>query len=200
MNTGKKQHGGKKLDPKMKSGHKAKSEVSDQTDEMVKISKVELDDLRKQASADSEYHDKMLRTMADMENLRKRLDRDRKDYINYANREMISDLLPVLDNFDRALKSVEQTEESAPYLQGVEMIYKQLEELLKKQGMEEIKALGEPFNPHLHEAVQTEETDSCPEDTILDVILKGYLFRGNMLRPAAVKVSREKKPGEREQL
>ena len=160
---------------------------------MIEISRGELEDLRKKAGADSEYHDKMLRTMADMENLRKRLDRDRKDYINYANREMILDLLPVLDNFDRALKSVEKTEESAPYLQGVEMIYKQLEEILKKQGLDEIIALGEPFNPHLHEAVQTEETDKCPEDTILEVILKGYLFRGNMIRPAAVKVSRSGK-------
>ncbi len=193
MSTGKKNHGGKKPAQKINPDYKDKAETKDQTDEMVKISRSELEDLRKQAAADSEYHDKMLRTMADMENLRKRLDRDRKDYINYANREMISELLPVLDNFDRALKSVEKTEESAPYLQGVEMIYKQLEELLKKQGMEEIKALGEPFNPHLHEAVQTEETDSCPEDTILDVILKGYLFRGNMLRPAAVKVSRSGK-------
>jgi molecular chaperone GrpE len=193
MSTGKKNHGGKKPAQKINPDHNDKAETKDQTDEMVKISRSELEDLRKQAAADSEYHDKMLRTMADMENLRKKLDRDRKDYINYANREMISELLPVLDNFDRALKSVEKTEESAPYLQGVEMIYKQLEELLKKQGMEEIKALGEPFNPHLHEAVQTEETDSCPEDTILDVILKGYLFRGNMLRPAAVKVSRSGK-------
>jgi len=191
MSTGKKHHGGKKPAQKINPDYKDKAETKDQTDEMVKISRSELEDLRKQAAADSEYHDKMLRTMADMENLRKKLDRERKDYINYANREMISELLPVLDNFDRALKSVEKTEESAPYLQGVEMIYKQLEELLKKQGMEEIKALGEPFNPHLHEAVQTEETDSCPEDTILDVILKGYLFRGNMLRPAAVKVSRQ---------
>jgi molecular chaperone GrpE len=200
MSTGKKHYGGKKPAQKINPDYKDKAEIQDQTDEMVKISRSELEDLRKQASADSEYHDKMLRTMADMENLRKKLDRDRKDYINYANREMISELLPVLDNFDRALKSVEKTEESAPYLQGVEMIYKQLEELLKKQGLEEIKALGEPFNPHLYEAVQTEETDSCPEDTILDVILKGYLFRGNMLRPAAVKVSREKKPGEGGQL
>ena len=191
MNTGKKHHNGKKPDHKTRPVHKDKTMVEDKADEMVRISQTELDELRKQAAADSEYHDKMLRTMADMENLRKRLDRDRKDYINYANREMISELLPVLDNFDRALKSVEKTAESAPYLQGVEMIYKQLEELLKKQGLKEIKALGEPFNPHLHEAVQTEETDSCPEDTILDVILKGYLFRGNMLRPVAVKVSRK---------
>jgi len=200
MNTGKKHHNGKKPDHKTRPVHKDKTMVEDKADEMVRISQTELDELRKQAAADSEYHDKMLRTMADMENLRKRLDRDRKDYINYANREMVSELLPVLDNFDRALKSVEKTEESAPYLQGVEMIYKQLEEILKQQGLEEIKALGETFNPHLHEAVQTEETDRFPEDTILEVILKGYLFRGNLLRPAAVKVSRGKKPGEGEQL
>ena len=159
-------------------------------EEMMEISKDELDDLRKRAGADSEYHEKMLRTMADMENLRKRMDREKKDYINYANQELIRSLLPVLDNFDRALQSVERTDQSAPYLQGVEMIYQQLEDVLKQQGLEEIKSLGEPFDPHLHEAVKTEETDRYPEDTILEVILKGYLFRGKLLRPAVVKVSR----------
>ena len=159
--------------------------------EMVEISQEKLADLRQRAGADTEYHEKMLRTMADMENLRKRMDREKKDYINYANQELISSLLPVLDNFDRALQSVKRTDQSAPYLQGVEMIYKQLEEVLRQQGLEEIKALGEPFDPHLHEAVQTEETDRYPEDAILEVILKGYLFRGKLLRPAVVKVSRK---------
>ena len=183
MTTKKKYHTGKKPDI-VKEVDQVKEK------EMVEISKDELDDLRKRAGADSEYHEKMIRTMADMENLRKRMDREKKDYINYANQELISGLLPVMDNFDRALQSVERTDQSAPYLQGVEMIYKQLEDVLKQQGLDEIKALGEPFDPHLHEAVQTEETDRYPEDTILEVILKGYLFRGKLLRPAVVKVSR----------
>lgn len=192
MNTGKKQHDGSKTEQKTRPDHKIREKSGPQAEEMVTIAKEELEELKKQATVDSEYREKMLRTMAEMENLRKRLDRDRKDYITYANREMVGDILPVLDNFDRALKSMEETRNSASYLQGVKMIYNQLEDILKKEGLEEIKALGEPFNPHLHEAVQTEETDSCPEDTVLDVILNGYLFRGNMLRPAAVKVSRKK--------
>ncbi|MEA1927522.1 MAG: nucleotide exchange factor GrpE [Candidatus Auribacterota bacterium] len=199
MNTEDKHHKKKAVDPKINHASEKEAKVDAPKEEMVEIPKAELDELREQATPDSEYRDQTLRTMAEMENLRKRLEKERKEYITFANRGMIGDILPVLDNFDRALKSVEHTKESAPYLQGVEMIYKQLEDVLKQQGLEEINALGESFDPHIHEAVQTEETDKCPEDTILEVILKGYLFRGNLLRPAAVKVSREKTPGEGEQ-
>ncbi|MFH1037550.1 MAG: nucleotide exchange factor GrpE [PVC group bacterium] len=184
MTTGKKHH----------AVHQPKAaeqaETGEKLPEMVEIPAPELEELRRKAAADSEYKEKMLRAMADMENLRKRMERERKDYIDYANQELIYEILPVLDNFDRALQSAEKTAASAPYLQGVEMIYKQLEEVLKRQGVEEIKAGGERFDPHLHEAVQTEETDRYPEDTVLDVIMKGYLFRGRLLRPAVVKVSR----------
>ncbi|MDP8215270.1 MAG: nucleotide exchange factor GrpE [Candidatus Euphemobacter frigidus] len=182
--TGRKtHHTGKKPD------HEKNVKDQGRPEEMAEIPRSELEELRKQAVANSEYHEKMLRTMADMENLRKRIDREKKEYIDYANQELIGDLLPVLDNFDRALQSAERTPQAIPYLQGVEMIYKQLEEILKKQGLEEIKALGEPFDPHLHEAVQTEETDRYPDNTILEVILKGYIFRGKLLRPAVVKVA-----------
>jgi len=157
---------------------------------MVEVPKEELEELRRLASADSEYQEKMLRTLAEMENLRKRLDRERKEYVNYANQELLAEFIPVLDNFHRALRSIPRTEASKPLLDGVEMIYRQLEDVLKKQGLEEVEAEGEPFNPHLHEAVQVEETDRCPEDTVLEVIRKGYLFRGRLLRPAEVKVSR----------
>ena len=118
MNTGKQHHRGKKSDHKSRLDHKEKAEAENKSEEMVKIPKAELEKLKKAAAADSEYKEKMLRTMAEMENLRKRLDRDRKEYVNYANREMIGDLLPVLDNFDRALKSVEKTEDPLPFCRG----------------------------------------------------------------------------------
>jgi molecular chaperone GrpE len=158
--------------------------------EMAEIPKTELEELRRLAGTDSEYRDKMLRTLAEMDNLRKRLDRERKEYIDYANQELMGEFIPVLDNFHRALQSIPRTEETASLLDGVKMIFRQLEEVFKKQGLEEVEAEGRPFNPHLHEAVQVEMTDSVPEDTVLEVIRKGYLFRGRLLRPAEVRVSR----------
>ncbi len=158
--------------------------------ELVEIPRSELEELRLRAGTDSENREKMLRTLAEMENLRKRLDRERKDYITYANQELLGEFIPVLDNFHRALNSIPRTETSGPLLDGVEMIRRQLEQVLQKQGLEEVEAEGQPFNPHLHEAVQVEATDRCPEDTVLEVIRKGYLFRGRLLRPAEVKVSR----------
>ncbi len=152
------------------------------------VSSREIEKLRNEAS---ESRDKVLRTLAEMDNLRKRLEKEKRDYCDFANKEFMSDLLPVLDNFDRALAAVDPASrgESDPYRLGIEMIYKQLEEVLKSQGLEEIKALGEKFDPFFHEAVQEEETDDYPDGTILEVLLKGYLFRGKLLRAAVVKVS-----------
>ncbi len=158
--------------------------------EMAEVPREELEELRRQAGTDSEHREKMLRTLAEMENLRKRFERERQDYVNYANRELLTEFIPVLDNFHRALESIPENQSTGPILEGVGMIYRQLEEVLKKQGMEEVEAEGRPFNPHLHEAVQVEVTDRCPEDTVLEVIRKGYLYRGRLLRPAEVKVSR----------
>ncbi len=177
-----KSHGRKKTEPGRKgpAGEEAGSEVSPP----------EVEKLRNEAS---ECRDKMLRTLAETDNLRKRLEKEKRDYCDFANKEFMSDLLPVLDNFDRALAAVDPASrgESDPYRLGIEMIYKQLEEVLKSRGLEEIKALGEKFDPFFHEAVQEEETDDYPDGTILEVLLKGYLFRGKLLRAAVVKVSRK---------
>ncbi len=188
MTTGKKHHTIKKPD------HGEQVKNGEKSPDTVEIPARELEDLRLLAVAGAQDREKMLRNMADMENLRKRMEKEKKDYIDYANRELIFELLPVVDNFDRALQSAEKTAHSAPYIQGFEMIYKQLKGMLKQQGVEEIKAQGEPFDPHLHEAVQTGETDHYPPDTVLEVIMKGYLLRGKLLRPAVVKVSRPIEP------
>lgn len=182
----------KKHDQKPDSEKKLKEQVKEE--EKVEIFLKELEDLQNKARSASEYHDKMLRALAEMENLRKRLDKEKKDFYNLANQELISELLPVLDNFDRSLSAADATPASNPYRQGIEMIYKQLEEVLEKQGLEEIKAVGESFDPFFHEAVQQEETDKYPDSTVLEVLLKGYLLKGKLLRPAAVKVSRKISP------
>lgn len=192
MNTGKRREQNSRPHRGRKDGSKPsdrREEKGAGQSERVEIDRSELEKLLSEAAAARENREKMLRTLAEMENLRKRLDKEKKEYISYANQELLNEILPVLDNFDRALASAGNNPEAASYLQGVEMIYKQLEEVLRRQGLEEIKARGEPFDPFLHEAVQQELSDDCPDGTILEVLLKGYLFRGKLLRPAAVKVA-----------
>lgn len=193
MTSHRKHHHPKK--PEKEAGPAPEAPEPEGRVETVEIPKKELEELRTLAGADSEYRDRMLRTLAEMENLRKRLERERKEYIEYANQELMGEFIPVLDNFYRALQSIPASEATAPLREGVKMIFRQLEDVLRKQGLEEIEAEGKTFNPHLHEAVQVEETDRCPEDTVLEVIRKGYLFRGRLLRPAEVRVSRPQ-PGE----
>ena len=192
MNTGKRREENSRPHRGRKDGKKPsdrRDEKGTEESERVEIDRSELEKLLADAAAARENREKMLRTLAEMENLRKRLDKEKKEYISYANQELLNEILPVLDNFDRALASAGNNPEAASYLQGVEMIYKQLEEVLRRQGLEEIKARGEPFDPFLHEAVQQELSDEYPDGTILEVLLKGYILRGKLLRPAAVKVA-----------
>lgn len=164
-------------------GRKKKEDRS--PEETVTIPRREYEDLREEAAA---ARDRMLRSLAEVENDRKRLDREKKEYLRFATEGVVSELLPVLDNFDRALKASPPGDDS--YRQGVEMIYRQLKMVLEKQGLKEIEAEGQPFDPFFHEAVQEEESDEYPEGTVLEELQKGYLFQGRLLRPTAVKVSR----------
>ena len=159
-------------------------------EEKINIPRGEYEELKARAEEAASARERMLRALADLENARKRLERDKKDYLRFATQELVSELLPVLDNFDRALKASAPPSGGDSYREGVEMIYRQLKSVLEKQGLKEISALGKPFDPFFHEAVQEEETDEHPEGTVLDEIQKGYLFQGRLLRPTVVKVSR----------
>ena len=159
-------------------------------EEKVTLSRPEYEELRARAEEAAASRDRMLRALAEIENDRKRLDREKKEYIRFATEGLVNELLPVLDNFDRALKAAPASSGDGSYRQGVEMIYRQLRTVLEKQGLEEIKAEGRPFDPSFHEAVQEEETDEYPEGTVLEELQKGYLFQGRLLRPTVVKVSR----------
>ncbi len=136
----------------------------------------------------AEYKDRYLRTLADLENLRKRFEKEKRDYIDYATQDLIYELVQVLDNFDRALSAAGSSDDT--YRQGIEMISRQFREVLRKQGLEEIRAVGERFDPFVHEAVEQVESESVPEDTVVEEILKGYTLKGRLLRPSAVKVAR----------
>ncbi len=135
----------------------------------------------------ADLQDRMLRRQAEFENFRRRQERDRSDFLQYAGMEIVRELLPVLDDFERALK----TEASdAGYRKGVELIYQRLLEILKKIGLEPIDApIGQEFDPNLHQAVIRDEAAEAPDNTILDEFGRGYNFKGKLLRPAMVKVA-----------
>jgi molecular chaperone GrpE len=137
------------------------------------------DDLRK-------LNDRYLRTLADFENYRKRTEREKDEFRKYALANLLRDLLPVLENFDRAL---EHAEEGDDFHKGVLLIYKQLYEILRKNGLRPIDEVGVRFNPNIHEAVIREEDPSVPSQTVTAVLQKGYFLHDRLLRPAMVKVA-----------
>lgn len=139
------------------------------------------------SSADAdEFKDRYMRTLADFENYRKRADREKSDFYKYALQGVLKDLLPVLDNFDRSL---EHAEEGDDFHKGVLLIYKQLLDVLSKNGVKPIDESGVKFDPNIHEGVIREEDPSVPSQTVTAVLQKGYFLHDRLLRPAMVKVA-----------
>ncbi len=133
-----------------------------------------------------EIRDLLLRRQAEFENFRKRTEKERSDYLQYAAMDMVRDLLPILDDFERALK----IEGAGPeYARGIEMIYNRMYETFKKMGLEPIATEGTMFDPNLHQAVERVETKDSPDGTILGEFQRGYFFKGKLLRPTMVKVA-----------
>ncbi len=134
----------------------------------------------------TELHDRLLRAQAEFQNLRKRTERERVELFEYASMEAVRTLLPVLDDFERAMKT-----ESADktYSTGIELIYNRFYETLKKLGLEPVESKGQPFDPQLHHAVDMVETDQAPDHTVLEEFQRAYNFKGRLLRPAMVKVA-----------
>jgi molecular chaperone GrpE len=135
----------------------------------------------------ADLQDRLLRRQAEFENFRRRSERDRSDFFEYAGMEFVRELLPILDDFERARKT-ECSDES--YRKGVELIYQRLQDALKKVGLEPIEvAPGTEFDPNLHQAVVRQETEEASDHTILEEFQRGYNFKGKLLRPAMVKVA-----------
>jgi molecular chaperone GrpE len=148
---------------------------------------LELTAERDQLLADkADLQDRLLRLRAEFDNSRRRADRERSEYLQYAAMDLVREILPVLDDFERALQH-ETTDQD--YAKGVELIYQRLSETLKKMGLEAAETEGRQFDPNLHQAVQRVETEDAADQSILGEFQKGYSFRGKLLRPAMVKVA-----------
>ena len=133
-----------------------------------------------------ELRDAQLRKLAEFENFKKRTEREKGDYFRFALADFFRDLLPVLDNFERALAHSDAADDE--YRQGVSLIYRQLIDALKKRGLSEVPTDG-PFDPNIHEAVSRQEGSGHEPNTILQVLQKGYYLNDRLLRPAFVKVA-----------
>jgi molecular chaperone GrpE len=138
------------------------------------------------AQESAELKDRYLRTLADFENFRKRSEREKSEYFKYALAGLMRELLPVLDNFDRAL---DHAAEGDDFHRGVLLIYKQLFDTLTKHGLKPIDQANVPFDPKIHEAVVRDEDPSVPSHTVVAVLQKGYFLHDRLLRPAMVKVA-----------
>ena len=126
-----------------------------------------------------------LRLMADFQNYKKRVEKEKRDLYSYANEKLMTELLAVVDNFERALDH----DADEGFKEGIEMIFKQLQDVLEKSGLAEIPALGEEFDPNVHSAVMTEETEEYESGKVSGVMQKGYTLNGKVIRPSMVKVA-----------
>jgi len=138
------------------------------------------------AAEKADLQERLLRARAEFDNARRRNERDRMEYLQYAAMDLVRDILPILDDFERALK-VETADRD--YAKGVELIYQRMADTLKKVGLEPIDTAGQLFDPNLHQAVERVPTEEAEDQAILGEFQRGYNFKGKLLRPAMVRVA-----------
>jgi len=143
--------------------------------------------LTREKARSEDYFNRLARLQADFDNYRKRVAREREDLLKYAGEQIIASLLPIMDNFERALGA--KNDDPGKLAEGVEMISRQIQDILTREGLEPIPSVGEQFNPEVHEAVMREENGDQPENTVIEEFRKGYTLKGKVIRPAMVKVA-----------
>jgi molecular chaperone GrpE len=148
---------------------------------------VDADELQRQRD---EYYDLLLRKTAEFDNYRKRIDRERASVAEAAAADLLEDLLPLVDDLERALRADPGTEGADAYRRGVELIHKQLVELLRKRGVRPIESLGADFDPHFHQAVAHEAVEGRREGEVIEEFRRGYMLGDRLLRPSMVKVAK----------
>ena len=153
----------------------------------------QLKELKERAAKADENWERLVRTTADFDNFRKRAAREKQEAIKYANESLLQKLVPVLEHLDMALAAAQAAgPQPGQSLQaGVSMISQQLKNVLAESGLEELEALGKPFDPNLHEALSQQETRDVPEGQVVQQLRKGYKFRDRLLRPASVVVAKQ---------
>lgn len=161
----------------------------------VVLLKNEYDDLLRQAEELQRLKDRYLRSAADFDNAKKRFAKEREQFFKFALEGIIFEILPVLDNFERALLHLdEDSEQLRPIRQGFELIYRQLLSRLEERGLKQMKTIGQKFDPHIHEAVEHVACENKEEGTILEEVLTGYELCGKLIRHPKVKITGKQEP------
>jgi molecular chaperone GrpE len=169
--------------------HKNQKENNKKEENTVTISESEYLKLKEETQ---QLQDKMLRIQADFENTRKRLEKEKQEFIKFANEGIIVELLNILDDLERTVNLAESKHEDLPaFLKGVEMILAHLYDMLKEHGVKPLEAEGKLFDPHYHEALMQVENKDLPEHTVIEEMQKGYLLNDRVIRTAKVKVSKK---------
>jgi molecular chaperone GrpE len=149
----------------------------------------EADELTKALQDAAYFRDLATRSAAELDNFRKRMAREKQDAVKFANLGLLETILPVLDNFDFGLQAAKAENEGSSIFLGMSMVYKQLQDFLRDQGVEEISTVGVPFDASVHDAVSQMPSADAPEGTILQQVRRGYRLRERLLRPASVIVA-----------
>jgi len=151
------------------------------------------EDLKKEIARlqkeNEDIYGQMLRVQAEFDNFKKRSQKEKEARLKYKSQDIVNELLPAIDNFERALQ-VEVTDATASLIEGITMVYNQLKEALKSQGVEEIEAVGKEFDPNLHHGVMQVEEEEFESNIIVEELQKGYILKDRVIRPAMVKVNK----------
>ncbi len=158
-----------------------------------KIIEIKESEYKRLVAEAAEYKDKHVRLYAEFENTRKRLERDKQEFIKYANESVIVEFLGVLDNLERSVEAAQtKHEDYTAFLKGVEMVMAQTYDMLSKNGVKSIEAKGKMFDPHCHEILMQEETDEIEEGMVIEEFQKGYYLWDRIVRTVKVKVAKKK--------
>lgn len=164
------------------------SEVQGDVPEVDEITALKLE-LEKQQEEAQKNRDQYLRALAEVDNIRKRTQREREDYIKYASLPVIKKLLPVIDDLERAVNMSANSKDYEGLYKGVIMITGKLQELLQGEGVKPIECLGKPFDPSMHQPLMVEANDAYEKNIVMEELQKGYTMQGKVIRPSLVKVS-----------
>lgn len=171
-------------------------EIEEAIDEAIEESKEEVNELEKlklklekAESSSKDYLDKLQRSMAEFDNFRKRTNVEKASMYENGARDTIEKLLPILDNFERAILSTLEEDKNSAMFKGIDMIFNQMVETFKNMGVEEVAGVGETFDPNIHNAVLHIDDDSFGENVVAEVMQKGYKYKDKIIRPSMVKVA-----------
>ncbi len=170
---------------KQEKAHKKRTTVKELRNKLLKQEEI----IQKIVEERNEYRDKYLRGLAEVDNFRKRVKKEKEEYQKYVLSEFLLGLLQIFDNLERALKAKTDDNSEKSIISGVSMIYKQFIDFLKKYNVVEIEALNKPFDPNYHQALSKEEREEIKEPIVIEVYQKGFIYNDKLLRPALVKVA-----------